>query len=202
MGIAQDVLGLIAAGTCRLTEIATTLGRKNHAVIDAVQQLKRRGFVTIDAPGFYQVTVPGMAWVESGRMIKGGQTSARPRTVTRGLRQRAWWVIRARKSVTLPELMSTLAEGGERDAAGNLGRYLRVLERSGFLRSSVQRATGCALTSPGHKRYRLVRDNGRLAPVLRQTAGVVFDPNTGKTFPMTAQAGTSALASESVEVEV
>lgn len=182
MGIAQNVLVLIAGGTCQLSEIATTLGRNCDAVINAVQQLKRRGFVIIKAPGLYQITDAGQAWLDAGKTIKSGQTSARPRTATRGLRQRAWWVIRARKSVTQPELMSTLADGDEKDPASNLNRYLRALERAGFLQSSVQRVAGCALTSPGHKRYLLVRDNGRLAPVFRQTAGVVFDPNTGETF--------------------
>lgn len=58
-----------------------------------------------------------------------GQTS--PRTKTIGLRQRAWWVMRRCVSFTLPELLATLADGSERDAINNLGKYVRALERQG-----------------------------------------------------------------------
>jgi len=43
-------------------------------------------------------------------MSRKGQIS--PRTVTLGLRQRAWWVMRRRICFTLPELLSTLADAG------------------------------------------------------------------------------------------
>lgn len=184
MGLGQNVLVEIVRGNTSLSAIAEALSCGRHAVVGAVQKLKTRGFVALVALGGYEATDAGREFLAQGGEIKSGQASARPRKATRGIRQRAWWVIRARKDVTLAALLSTLADGREKDAAGNLGRYLRALERSGFLAATTQRTAASAPTSPGHKRYRLVRDNGRMAPVLRQTACVVFDPNTGETFSL------------------
>lgn len=178
MGLCQNVLVEIVGGNAQLDQIATAIAAGKPAVVNAVQQLKRRGLVAIDAPGRYVATDAGAAWVASGQIIKGGQAISRPRTVTRGLRQRAWWVMRARKTLSLPELLATLADGSEKDAAGNLGRYLKRLAQAGFLAAQARR------TGSGHLRYRVTRDNGRLAPVVRQSAGVVFDPNSGEVFPL------------------
>lgn len=110
-----------------------------------------------------------------------------PRSVTTGLRQRAWWVLRARGTVTLPMVLAAIADGTEKAASSNIGRYLRALERAGFVARASQRERGQALTSNGHVRYRLVRNNGRLAPVHRQSTGEVFDPNTGEVFGLGAE---------------
>jgi len=107
-----------------------------------------------------------------------------PRTVTFGLRQRAWWVMRRRISFTLSELLSTLADGSERDATGNLRRYLKALNDAGIVRVDAARQRGVALTSPGCYRYRLIIDTGRKAPVWRAKTGIVFDPNTGTEYPI------------------
>lgn len=111
-----------------------------------------------------------------------GQTA--PRTVTRGLRQRAWWVICRRKTVTVPELLNTLAEGTERAAENNLNKYLRALARAGILRQEEKRAPGAALTSNGYCRYTLIIYNGRRAPVWRNSRRAVYDPNTGVEYPI------------------
>lgn len=112
----------------------------------------------------------------------------RLRASTRGLRERAWWVMRRRGVFTLPELLATLATGDERDAASNLGKYVRALARAGILRAETRRAPGAALTSNGYLRYRLRVDNGRMAPVWRAAKGEVFDPNTGAAYPLLARA--------------
>lgn len=113
-------------------------------------------------------------------MARKGQIS--PRTVTLGLRQRAWWVMRRRIGFTLIELLATLADGSERDAAGNLGKYLRALEKAGIVRQP-----GAALTSPGSLRYQLIINAGRKAPVWRAKTNTVFDPNSGKVYEMGAR---------------
>lgn len=118
-------------------------------------------------------------------MATKGQPS--PRTVTGGLRQRAWWVIRKRGSFTLPELLATLADGSERDAASNLGKYLRALEKAGIVRREAGRQPGAALTSPGHIRYRLIVNEGRKAPVWREKYNTVYDPNSDIEYPMGAR---------------
>ena len=181
MGLAQNVLLEIVRGNVQLDQISQVVGKDNRRVVKAIQVLKQRGLVVIAARGSYAATDEGRAWVAGGKIITAGQ-GERPRTATRGLRQRAWWVIRARKVVTLPELLTTIAESGEKGASKNLSSYISPLVKAGFIAVLEHRAPGHLLTSPGHRRYQLMRDNGRLAPVVRQTDRVVFDPNTGDVF--------------------
>ena len=110
-------------------------------------------------------------------MARKGQIS--PRTVTIGLRPRAWWVMRRRTSFTITELMATLCDGTERDAYGNLAKWIRALEKAGILKRDEKRQAGSALTSPGMLRYHLVINSGREAPVWRAKSNTVYDPNTG-----------------------
>lgn len=110
-------------------------------------------------------------------MSKLGQTQ--PRTVTTGLRQRAWWLMRKRGNFTLPGLLSTLADGTERDAESNIGRYLRALEKAGIVKREAERQAGVSLKSPGFLCYQLIINAGRKAPVFRSTSGTVYDPNSG-----------------------
>ena len=187
MLLAQTVLIQIAGGNGQLDSISTAVGRSKRAIVKAVQVIKRRALVDSPERGVYQATAKGLAWVSSGKVVTAGKVGPRPRTATRGLRQRAWWVIRARKIVTLPELLTSLADGTEKDAASNLSGYLGPLVKTGFLRVLPNRAPGSALTSSGHRRYQVVRDNGRLAPVVRQSERVVFDPNSGEVFSYEAQ---------------
>lgn len=116
--------------------------------------------------------------------MRAGQNA--PRKVTTGLRQQAWWVMRRRIVFTLPELLATIATGAERDAESNIGRYVRALEKVGILKVDG-RAPPENLTSNGCIRYRVAIDNGRKAPVWRQRAGGVYDPNTGDCYPQEGQ---------------
>jgi hypothetical protein len=52
------------------------------------------------------------------------------------------------------------------------------------LLAQEKRVAGTAPTSNGHKRYQVIRNNGRLAPVVRQAAREVFDPNSGEVFAL------------------
>lgn len=108
-----------------------------------------------------------------------GQTALR--TQTFGLRQRAWWVMRRHGVFTLPELLATVAEGAEKDAASNLGRYLRALAQAGILKIEG-RVTPDKPTSNGCLRYRLAVDCGREAPVWRHSRREVYDPNSGGVY--------------------
>lgn len=96
-----------------------------------------------------------------------------------GLRQRAWWLMRKLPRFTLDDLLFTLADGSERDAADNLRKYVRSLERVGVVARLMRRAPGNVPKSNGRVIWRLVRDVGRQAPVWRGVRGVVFDPNSG-----------------------
>lgn len=108
--------------------------------------------------------------------------SPRLRMSTRGMRQRAWWVIRRREVFTLPELLSVLAENVKGDQSSNLRKYVTALARAGYLKVDETPAPGTSLTSNGFHRYHLKRNNGRLAPVYRQSKAEVYDPNTEEVF--------------------
>lgn len=106
------------------------------------------------------------------------------RTVTVGLRQRAWWVMRRRLSFTLPELLGIVTDGSERNADGNLRRYLQALTRCGILSVDAKLVPGAALTSNGFLRYRLEINNGPVPPVWRQSRNEVYEPNKGVVYPI------------------
>ncbi|MBL8350489.1 MAG: hypothetical protein JNL87_09250 [Burkholderiaceae bacterium] len=103
---------------------------------------------------------------------------------TRGLRERAWWVMRELPRFTLDDLLLTLVDDGQKDAPSNLQKYISALERVGVLVRLQRRVPGSAPTSNGHVIWRLARDLGRAAPVWRSTQRVVFDPNSGALLPV------------------
>lgn len=98
----------------------------------------------------------------------------RQRNKSHGLRARAWWVIRKNKCVTLKELLLSLNDGEQKDPASNLGQYLRKLSLCGVL--ARKRVADGILTSNGVYEYRLVKDLGSQAPVMKKTG--VYDPNS------------------------
>lgn len=104
-----------------------------------------------------------------------------PRTVTTGLRQQAWWVIRKRRYFTLQDLLETVANGAEKDASSNLGKYVRALEKAGIVKREARPPAGGAMP---RIRYRLVVDAGRKAPVWRAVNSTVYDPNSGAIYPL------------------
>jgi len=108
--------------------------------------------------------------------IKG---QSAPRTMTGGLRAKAWWVLRKNRSMTLAELQLTVCDGSEKNAEGNLRRWLNKLIAVGFL--IRKRESDGKLTSNGIYRYTLVKDLGSKAPVVR--AKEVFDPNKRESYP-------------------
>lgn len=108
------------------------------------------------------------------------ETSPRRRMNSGGLRAKAWWVLRNRKVATIEALLTTLADGSQKDAESNLRKYLGALAKAGILKVDAKRQPGKALTSNGHQRYHLVIDCGAKAPVWRKSLNQVFVPETGQ----------------------
>jgi hypothetical protein len=108
------------------------------------------------------------------KKVKTGWSAPRTRTV--GLREKAWWVIRKNRSITLAELMLTICKGSEKTPRVNLQRWLTPLVNVAVL--SRQRVSDGKQFSNGSYRYTLMRDLGPKAPVVRAKAGEVFDPNS------------------------
>lgn len=145
-------------------------------------------------------TAPGVA--PSAMSMMTAPQVKRPRgkplaTRSRGLRERAWWLMRTLPRFTLDDLLFTLAEqGAYKNAPHNLESYCRSLERAGIVKRMQRRIPGKALTSPGHVVWRVATDLGRLAPIVRKSGQGVFDPNSGQLIPF--QAAQAAL--ETTEV--
>lgn len=99
-----------------------------------------------------------------------------PRTVTGGLRAKAWWVLRKNRCMTLAELMLTVCDGSEKEAEGNLRRWLNALVNVGILTRS--RVPDGKLTSNGSYQFRVVNDIGPKPPVVQVSSRSVFDPNS------------------------
>lgn len=180
--IAQPLLALLATlpeGSGTRADLATRLQRAPNEITTAALILRRRHLVETPARGLYRVTDAGRAWLASGRQLTGRPERRRVRQTT-GLRERAWWVMREMKKFTVAVLLHTLADGSERDADGNLRRYLCALAKVGVVKPTARRVPGVSPSSRGHVVWHLKRDLGRLAPVWRQRHGTVFDPNSGK----------------------
>jgi hypothetical protein len=194
MGLSTAVLTAIHGGICELAALAEHVGHNKRAVAKAVQVLKRRGLVVVATivernsyrkPAQYAVTAAGAAQVLSGAPISPGQ-GARPRKKTVGLRERAWWELRAHGLASLKQITTTHAEGTEKAANVNLYKYLVALERAGILMRSGKNIP--ARQSKGRIQWLLEIDLGPKAPVWRQQAKEVYDPNAGKVYPMTQEA--------------
>ncbi len=186
--IAQPLLALLATlpeGTGTRTDLAARMARAPNVITTAALILRRRHLVETPARGLYRITDAGRAWLASGQQLTG-RTERRRITRTTGLRERAWWVMREMKKFTVAVLLHTLADGSERDADGNLRRYLCALAKVGVVKPTARRVPGVSPGSRGHVVWHLKRDLGRQAPVCRQRHGTVFDPNSGDTLaPLT-----------------
>jgi len=116
-------------------------------------------------------------------MMRKGQTA--PRTLTQGLRAKAWWVLRKNRTMTLTELQLTVCTGKEKSAASNLRRWLNQLVAAGLITRAME--PDGILTSNGSYRYTLVNDLGAKPPVVRVSTGELFDPNSGDSTPIGGQ---------------
>ena len=118
------------------------------------------------------------------------------RLAKRGLRVRAWWVMRRKRVFTLLDLMLTLCTGEEKCAERNLRKYCEGLVKVGILGVGKDRIDDGKPTSNGLLGYVLERDVGFFAPVVRYRSKTVFDPNSGQmlAFGKTIEAQSAQLA--------
>jgi hypothetical protein len=102
------------------------------------------------------------------------------------VRERAWQAMRSLRSFDLGQLMSV-----SEIERSNGTKFVRALARAGYLRME-----GEANPSRGTFRsWRLVRDSGPRAPVLRNN-GDVFDANTGLIYGRIGQSAYAVLRVE------
>ena len=88
--------------------------------------------------------------------------------------------MRIQRGFTINNLLVASTQGGERNAANNLRRYLKALAGAGVVRRMKRRVAGTRPTSNGFLKYQLLRDIGEIAPTLRPQTGVLYDHNSGQ----------------------
>jgi hypothetical protein len=91
------------------------------------------------------------------------------------VRQQAWNSIRVLKRFTAAQIEAT-AEIQEE----NLRKYLKALAAAGYLAQVRPKQNG---RPGGHAIWRLARDSGPRAPLVRYDGSGVYDPNQDQLYP-------------------
>lgn len=104
-----------------------------------------------------------------------------PRVLQGTIRQKAWRAMQIKGKFTLSDLCRAALTGEEAgaDPGNNIGRYIKELLAVGILAEMPRRAPPTTPRSQGKKRWLLIKDVGRAAPVVRR-GGDVFDPNAAR----------------------
>lgn len=182
---AETILKAVAKSKLKcMTEadVMKATGLSDVQVQQACLKLRSHEFLTRTEQGCHALTETGREALAAGVNLRSGPKGRHiaPRVLRASLRTKVWRAMRIRGKFSIPELSMLVAEGGEKDITSNIGKYCRALERAGFIVKMAKRELGSKLTSNGHLRYWLIpeRDTGTKAPVWRERAKTVFDPNT------------------------
>lgn len=174
--------------TLDVAELAAGLERDPKSIGMACIVLHRRGLIDRPVYGSYCIAPAGRALLDAGGAVRSGPVHGRRAKVqSRTLRHRLWLALGQRRKGTLPELLALTAVGDERDAERNARRYLRLLERAGYLVRLPGHAAGLTSTSNGYVKWLVVRWTGPRAPVSQGDHAALYDPNLGQTVPVEAR---------------
>ncbi len=174
-----------------LNDLAEKTTLNHREASQATCRLIRRHFMVRGEKGCYRITVLGKNAVKDGTVSKSGPqsglTQSKPRQRKKEtLRDRLWRAMRVMyasgNKFTIPDLISLAGKGDERNPEDNTRKYIRALVQGGFVSEMPLKERGDSITSNGFKRFRVVKDTGRLAPVLRQAKEETYDPNTEESF--------------------
>jgi len=175
-----------------LADLAIKTGLSHRKVSNGACKLITRSFIIRANKGCYQITLAGKKAVLDGTVLKSGPqkklTQSKPRRPKKEtFRDRLWRAMRihyaAGKKFTIPDLVGLASKGDEKDPAENTRKFIRTLIYGGFIKEMPRRGKGSALTSNGFKRFMMVKDTGRLAPIHRPSKKETYDPNTDEVFP-------------------
>ena len=125
--------------------------KPNSSAVTA--KLRQIGLISGMTRGEYSLTDAGRDWLESGRVVERRGPSERRTRTARGLRVRAWWLMRQLGRWTLPDLLTTLADGSQRTPQSNMLRYLndkgcwQLKSEHGKLKTLAYKELGKFLTS-------------------------------------------------------
>lgn len=180
--IPTKIMHHLADGSCKtIDQLDQETQFNRRQISDGARQLILRDYAERIETGCYQLTETGLKAAHSGLEIKSGPIS-KDRTKLRKsyrqtLRQRAWRIMRMGESFTVQQL--TMAAAGDEDQTpeNNLQRYIRALCQAGYLIEMRMRQKGTHLTSNGFKRFKLIKNTGPQAPVVRRHRNSLFDRN-------------------------
>lgn len=197
----QALLKAIAAASPRecITEarMVEITGHDARSIENSCLKLRKYGLLSKTERGCHKLTAAGRAAYQAGtaRLISGPKGKHIAARITRGtLRERAWTAMRLKGKFSVADLVMLCVEGGERAIESNLRKYLRALERVGYVRQLAVREQGSAPTSNGCVRYQLLVNTGPLAPVWRLSHAKVYDPNVEKSLVLANVAPGAAVA--------
>lgn len=147
----------------------------------AAARLIDRGYLEREERGCFSLTASGhIAAKNKMKIVSGprGPLKGSRKPTADGIRQRAWNVMRIKRSFTLPDLLLVVATGAERNAQVSLQEFLRALRKSGHIGLTGRLVDG---TRHGqrYREYQLVRNTGHYAPSLVRSETAVLDNNTG-----------------------
>lgn len=189
--ITEKVLGALPErGSITVAALAQATGLSRRDISKCCDKLRVRGLAERPRTGHFQLTASGRAAKAAGARIRSGPQGPNgiktPRPVSGTLRARLWTALRGLGKATIPELCQLACRDRERAAASNARKYIRVLERCGFVVRLRRRERGTAPTSNGFIRYLLLpgKDPGPKAPVVRERLGLLYDPNTRKSYSL------------------
>lgn len=186
--VATALLRHLSVGRCMtIDQIAGHFGIRRTQAAAAASCLLRRDYLMKMSHGCFALTDAGMGAAASGKAITSGpkgKTGVIPRQKDT-FRQRAWTSMRFNGRFTIGQIVRAAARADDKNARENARKYVAQLRRAGFVKELPKRAPGTALNSNGFKRFMLVRNTGRLAPVYRQELQAMHDFNTGEDVPCT-----------------
>lgn len=171
----------------REEDIADKSGLTAKQVEQACLKLRKHGLLEKCEKGCHTITDAGREAMVSGAKLRSGPRKwTAPKVNKNSLRIRVWRAMRIRGKFSIPELELLVAQGNEKNITNNIGKFVRSLEKAGYLVKLAKREPGTSLTSNGFHRYWLLPDmnTGPKAPVWRVAAKTVFDPNTEKEHPL------------------
>lgn len=186
----QALIAALPAGACLTVEEMTgVVALDRRVIVKTAAALVTRGLLERVERGCFQLTAAGVE-VQAGKVpLKSGprgQHTGQRKGCRSTLRVRLWRAMRTAGKFSVPDLLMLAAKGSEKSAQSNAQRYLKALERAGYLHRLSARQKGTALTSNGFTRWTLLRDSGPDAPIIRLTTNndwEVYDPNTREVHP-------------------
>lgn len=178
----NGVFEVLTDKTITLDELVTVSPCSRHETVKIMSRLVSRGAVERLENGVYRLTEFGKSLKSTGdfKVFHSGPQGQYNRTkrATNTLRSRIWRLILLNKKVNIQEMICLAADGEEKAPVSNIQKYVRALVKCGYLCEMPRRIKGGSATSNGFKQYMLLKETGRIAPVLRNDKRQIYDPNT------------------------